>query len=129
MPTSCRQFGEHEQAAERVRACTHPSTVWACEAPCGWFNLLREDGKYRLTGSGLRLFGQSDAFAPDIPILGVDDADAVASTKRLILARWRHELGAMETAFGVGRPPEDRGPGLFDQSGECLATADLGGES
>lgn len=102
MPTTTRTYTPQEQA-ERVarhRALAESVTVADLHTPAGEFAVRRTPAGYALTGAGLRLFGVTDPFAPDVPLTAVDDADAVATARRLILDRWRLEGERMAAAFG-----------------------------
>jgi hypothetical protein len=103
MPTTTRTYTAAEQAerSARYRALADVATVCELRTPAGGFEVRRSaaDG-YTLTGDGLRLFGLTDPFGPDVPLAAADDADALAAARRLILERWRAEGEQMAAAFG-----------------------------
>jgi hypothetical protein len=102
MPTTTRTYTPEQQAetVSRYRALAENVAVAEIDTPAGEFTVRNTPAGYELTGRGLRLFGVTDPFGPSVRLTAVDDADAVASARRLILDRWRIEGEQMAAAFG-----------------------------
>lgn len=102
MPTTTRTYTPAEQAeiVGRYRALAEVVTVAEIDTPAGEFQVRNTPSGYELTGRGLRLFGVGDPFGPSVQLTAVDDVDALATARRLILDRWRIEGEHMAAAFG-----------------------------
>lgn len=102
MPTTTRTYTPEQQAETvgRYRALAEVVTVAEIDTPAGEFQVRNTPAGYELTGRGLRLFGVGDPFGPSVQLTAVDDADALATARRLILDRWRIEGEQMAAAFG-----------------------------
>lgn len=122
MPTTVREFDPAHQSkqVERYRAMVETVKVAELDTPAGYFEVRRTGDGYELAGTGLRLFGGDPSFGT-IPIVGADDADAVASVKSLILTRWREEAAHMEQTFFPPPPaPPAADPDRPDAPAELL---------
>jgi hypothetical protein len=126
MPTTCREFSEADQGrqAEEARSLPVPVDVWSADTPFGPLRLRKLGDNYALGDDGLRLFGVTDYFGPDVPIHAADDVDAVRSAKLLILSRARAEVEQMSDVFFpvVGDDPAT-GDERADTEAEAAALA------
>jgi hypothetical protein len=102
MPTHTRTYTAAEQAetVARHRSLADTVTVAEIDTPAVEFRVRRTPRGYDLDGRGLKLFGLPDPFGPSVTLTAVDDADALATARRLILDRWRIEGERMAAAFG-----------------------------